>query len=117
MRAWQTDRACLDQLSHGLRREDALFDLGFGRFGVLPLAARGFDEATARRLTARLEAHAAKCLAGIRGAEDLQITAGFCLETQPGARSGRTIVADSLAAGVRAPRRLNGDTGDAGTGP
>lgn len=92
---------CLDALSHGLRCEDTLFDLGGGRFGVIPDAARGMDTADAHRLVARLEAHAAACLSGIRGTDGLGVAAGFCLETQPGARSGRAMIADSLAATTR----------------
>jgi len=89
---------CLDGLSHGLRREDALFDLGGGRFGVIPDGARGMDKAAAERLAARLEAHAASGLAGIGGAEGLTIRSGFRLETQPPARGARAVIADSLAA-------------------
>jgi len=88
---------CLDHLSHGLRREDALFELGCGRFGVIPAGAHGMDAQAAHRLTARLEAHAAEGLSDIRGAEGLAVASGFCLETQPGMRSGRTLIADSLA--------------------
>jgi GGDEF domain-containing protein len=89
---------CLDALSHGLRAEDALFNLGGGRFGVLPDAARGMDAATARRLAARLEGHAETCLSGIRGAAGRGVTAGICLEMQPGTRGARAMIADSLAA-------------------
>ncbi|MFB9149945.1 hypothetical protein [Roseovarius ramblicola] len=89
---------CLDRLSHGLRQEDALFGLGGGRFGVVPDGARGIDAAAARRLATRLESHAAAGLSGIRGAENLSVASGFCLETQPGARGARAVIADSLAA-------------------
>ncbi len=89
---------CLDHLSHRLRREDALFDLGSGRFGVIPGGARGMDTAAAQRLAARLQAHAAACLSGFQRDEGLAVASGFCLEPQPGTRSGRAMIADSLAA-------------------
>ncbi len=92
---------CLDHLSHGLRHEDALFDLGGGRFGVLPGGARGMDTAAAQRLAARLQAHAAACLSGFRPNEGLAVASGFCLEPQPGTRSGRAMIAESLAATAR----------------
>ena len=88
---------CLDRLSHGLRREDALFDLGAGRFGVIPDGARGLDAGAAHRLAARLQSHAATALSGVRSAETLTIASGVCLETQPGSRSARAVIADSLA--------------------
>ncbi|MDZ7709448.1 MAG: hypothetical protein U5K36_04685 [Roseovarius sp.] len=94
---------CLDRLSHGLRREDALFDLGGGRFGVIPDGARGIGDPAARRLAARLQAHAAGALSGISGAEALSIASGVCLETQPGTRSACAVITDSLAATARPP--------------
>jgi len=94
---------CLDRLSHGLRHEDALFDLGGGRFGVIPDGARGLDAPAAHRLTARLQRHAATALGGPDDAGARAIASGFCLETQPGARSGRAIIAHSLAATAQPP--------------
>jgi len=99
---------CLDGLSHGLRREDALFDLGCGHFGVIPDGARGMDTAAARRLAARLEAHAARSLNALRGAHGLTILSGFCLETQPGTRGARAVIADSLASTGTAAAPANG---------
>lgn len=99
---------CLDRLSHGLRREDALFDLGGGRFGVVPDGARGLDAAAAHRLAARLQGHAATALGDLGDADGLAIASGFCLETQSGARSGRAIIADSLAATARPPPPRSG---------
>jgi GGDEF domain-containing protein len=89
---------CLDRLSHGLRREDALYDLGAGRLGIIPDGARGLDDTSARRLAARLEAHATAALGGIRGAEALRIATGLCLEAQPGTRNARAMIAEALAA-------------------
>jgi GGDEF domain-containing protein len=99
---------CLDGLSHGLRREDALFDLGGGHFGIIPDGAGGMDGAAARRLAARLQAHAAASLSGIRRAEGLTIASGLCLETQPGTRSARAVIADSLAATGASPPASQG---------
>lgn len=93
---------CLDRLSHGLRREDALFDLGAGRFGVIPDGTRGLDAGAAHRLAARLEAHATTALSGILGGERLRIASGVCLETQPGARGARALITDSLATATAA---------------
>ncbi len=89
---------CLDRLSHGLRREDALYDLGAGHLGVIPDGSRGLDDTSARRLAARLQAHATAALAGIRGAEALSITTGLCLDAQPGTRNARAMIAAALAA-------------------
>lgn len=94
---------CLDRLSHGLRHEDALFDLGAGRFGVVPGGARGLDAPASHRLAARLEARAMSALSGILGAEGLAIASGVCLETQPGTRSARSVISKSLAANASAP--------------
>jgi len=102
--------SCLDRLAHGLRQDDVLFNLGGGRFGVIPDGAQRLDAPAAHRLTTRLQAHAATALAGIRGTEHLTIVSGFCVETQPGMRSARAMIADSLAAtasdtaSVAAPR-------------
>jgi hypothetical protein len=94
---------CLDHLSHGLRHEDALFDLGHGRFGIVPDGARALDLPAAQRLAARLRAHAATGLGTGGDAPPPAIACGFCLETRPGARTGRALIADSLAATARPP--------------
>jgi len=91
---------CLDRLSHGLRREDALFDLGCGRFGVIAGGARGIDAVVAQRLATRLQAHAATGLSDLRGDAGPGIVSGFCLETQPGTRGSRAVIAQSIAATV-----------------
>ena len=95
--------SCLDSLAHALRRDDALFDLGDGLFGVIVGGARGMDTTTARRLAMRLQGHVQTCLSAIHDTEGLSAMVGVSLDSRPGTRNGRMMIAESLKATAPQP--------------
>lgn len=88
---------CLDRVSHVLRGDDALFDLGAGRLGVVPAASDRLDAASAERLVARLRHAADAAIDGIAEADGLTVTSGFRFERPPVECTARMMIAESLA--------------------
>jgi len=94
---------CLDHLSHELRAEDALFDLGEGRFGIVLLTDAPLSRETADGITQRLRAALQSALATTLPGQATCIRAGVHIPDPCAAAAPATLLAQGLAAlGTRA---------------
>lgn len=90
--------SCLDNLSRALRPQDAFFDLGQGRFGIVLLTDAPLSRSAADGVTQRLRAALQGAVSATLPEEALHICAGFHIPDPSAATAPGTLVDEGLAA-------------------
>jgi GGDEF domain-containing protein len=90
--------SCLDDLSRGLRPQDALFDLGEGRFGIVLLADGPLPHEAGDGITQRLRTTLQDTVAATLPKETVRICAGFHIPDPAKAAAPGSLVDEGLRA-------------------